>query len=348
MRAMAVIDYQRPLELIERPVPRPGPGEALVRILYCGVCYSDVKTATGHMPFSSRLALPHVPGHEISGEVAAVGAGVTLRAGQRVVVFNYWACGSCHRCRAGQENVCLSLRGWVGFTSPGGFQEYLVVPQSALLPLPAAIRPEQAAALSCAVGTSYHALIARGRVAPGETALVIGAGGVGLHAVQLARAAGARVLAVDVEPARLDLARQHGAEAVALAGPDAARWVSDQTDGVGADLVLDAAGRRESLELASAAVRVGGRVVLVGYTVGEAFPVPSAETVLREVTYLGSRYLTRDELARAIALVAAGAIRPVVEEVLDLEQANEALARLSAGRTVGRTVLRVAADGTSG
>jgi D-arabinose 1-dehydrogenase-like Zn-dependent alcohol dehydrogenase len=120
MKAMAVVDYARPLERIDLPVPEPGPGAVLVRILYCGVCYSDVKTATGRMPYSAELRLPHVPGHEIAGEVAAVGPGATLREGQRVVVYNYWGCGACRSCRAGEENLCLALRGWVGFTSPGG------------------------------------------------------------------------------------------------------------------------------------------------------------------------------------------------------------------------------------
>jgi propanol-preferring alcohol dehydrogenase len=341
---MAVVDYTRPLELLDLAVPEPGPGQVLVRVLYCGVCYSDLKTATGHMPFSSRLRLPHVPGHEVSGEVAAVGGDAALRQGQRVVVYNYWACGACRTCSAGEENICLDLKGWVGFTTPGGFQEYLDVPRSAVLPLPDSIPPEHAATLSCAIGTSYRAVVTRGQVAPGATVLVIGVGGVGLHAVQVARAAGARVLAVDTEPRKLERAREHGAVARALASAHAAEWVRENTDGAGADLVVDTAGKRESLALASAAVRIGGRVVLVGYTVGEAYPVPSAETVLGEVTYLGSRYVKRDELARAIQLVAAGAIRPVVDTVLDLEQANEAFARLQRGDPAGRVVLRVAGD----
>src|ERR687886_3026353 len=171
----------------------------LVRVRACGVCYSDYKTATGRMPFSAGLKLPHVPGHEIVGDVVETGGGVTtLRVGQRVVVYNYWACGSCRSCRAGEETVCLNLRGWVGFTSPGGFQEYLVVPEKYALPLPDSIADEQAAALSCATGTSYRAVISRGKVAAGESVLVVGAGGVGLQAIQVARAAGARVFATDV------------------------------------------------------------------------------------------------------------------------------------------------------
>jgi D-arabinose 1-dehydrogenase-like Zn-dependent alcohol dehydrogenase len=308
------------------------------------VCYSDYKTSTGHMPFSEQLRLPHVAGHEIAGQVVEAGEGATLQTGQRVVVYNYWACGLCRSCRAGEETVCLDLRGWVGFTSPGGFQEYLCVPHQYALPLPDSIADEHAAALSCATGTSYRAIVTRGRVAAGEWVLIVGAGGVGLQAVQIARAAGARVLAVDVDERKLERARACGATATLAAGPGTAAWVRDMTGG-GADLVVDAAGRQESLAVAADTVRPGGRVVMVGYAVGETRQIPSGETVLGEVSYIGTRYVKRDELMRAIDLAGAGLIQPAIDSVLDLEAANEALARLVSGDTTGRLVLRVARDG---
>jgi 2-desacetyl-2-hydroxyethyl bacteriochlorophyllide A dehydrogenase len=344
MRAMAVVDYARPLEPIDLPMPRPREGEALVRILSCGVCYSDVKIASGHMPFSRSLRLPHVPGHEIVGEVALTTAGVPFAEGQRVVVFNYWACGTCRSCRDGAENICLDLRGWVGFTTPGGFEEYLAVPASALVPLPDDLDPSDAATLSCAVGTSYHAVVARGNVRPGETAVILGVGGVGLHTLQVARACGARVLAVDREPQRLERARELGAEAVHLADEGVGAWASEITHG-GADVVVDTAGTAASLAVAQKAVRAGGRVVLVGYTVGQELPLATTDVVLGEVSYLGSRYAKREELARAIELVRTGAVRPAVAEVLDLERANEAIERVAHGGAAGRIVLRVAPAG---
>jgi D-arabinose 1-dehydrogenase-like Zn-dependent alcohol dehydrogenase len=185
-------------------------------------------------------------------------------------------------------------------------------------------------------------VVTRGRVVAGETLLVVGTGGVGLQAVQIARAAGARVLATDVDPRKLERAEQCGAIATHIADSETGAWVRDATDGSGADVVIETAGRAEALGLASAAVRVGGRVVMVGYTVGATFPFPSAETVLGEVSYIGSRYVQRDELARAIGLVASGVVRPVVDSVLDLEDANEAFSRLSRGEAAGRIVLRVA------
>src|SRR5919205_135935 len=267
MRAMAVVDYERPLELLDLPVPTPGDGEVLVRVRYCGVCFSDVKTVTGHMPYSPTLKLPHVAGHEIAGVIEQTGPGTTLNTGQRVAIYNYWACGTCRSCRAGEETVCLNLRGWVGFTSPGGFQEYLVVPEKYALPLPDSIADQQAAALSCATGTSYRAVISRGKVAAGESVLVVGAGGVGLQAIQVARAAGARVFATDVDERKLARARELGATTPPEGVADRAGWLRERMGG-GAALVAEAEGRAGSLALAGAAARRGGGVFMAGYGVG--------------------------------------------------------------------------------
>ncbi|HKX18497.1 MAG TPA: alcohol dehydrogenase catalytic domain-containing protein, partial [bacterium] len=170
---MAVAQYGTPLRLLDLPRPAPGPGQVLVRVLGCGVCRSDLKIADGAMPFSPSLRLPHVPGHEIAGEIVELGppdAGRPrggLRAGDRVVVYNYWGCRTCDHCQAGDENLCERLRGWTGFTSPGGFQEYLVVPDDCVLPLPANVAPEHGGPLSCALGTAYHAVVTQGAVRAG-------------------------------------------------------------------------------------------------------------------------------------------------------------------------------------
>jgi 2-desacetyl-2-hydroxyethyl bacteriochlorophyllide A dehydrogenase len=345
MRNMAVVQFGRPLAPVDLEVPRPGPGEVLVRVLACGVCRSDLKIAGGHMPFSSSQRLPHVPGHEVSGEVAETGPGVELARGQRVVVHNYWGCGRCPYCVDGQENSCDALRGWVGFTSPGGFEEYLLVPADHLLPVPARVDPVQAATVSCALGTAYHAVVTRGAVRAGETVAVVGAGGVGLYAMQVARAAGARAVAVDVRESALEAARAVGADAaVDPAGAPAA--VGGLTRGRGADVVVDCVGNPGGSALAVELVRKGGRLVQVGYvTDPQQYPtLPTDRVVLRELQVVGSRYVTRPELARALELVASGTLKPVVSRVVDLEQANEALEDVRQERAVGRVVVRVAQD----
>jgi D-arabinose 1-dehydrogenase-like Zn-dependent alcohol dehydrogenase len=343
MRAMVVERYGEPLRPVDLPTPSPGPGEVLVRIVGCGVCRSDLKVVSGTMPFSATLRLPHVPGHEIAGEIAALGPGARGRVGERVIVYHYWACGRCAHCQAGEENLCLHLRGWAGFTTPGGFQEYLAVPDDCVLGLPPNIPTERGGPLTCALGTAYHSVVTRGGVRAGETVCLLGAGGVGLHAIQVARAAGARALAVDVQEHRLEAARAAGAEDAFLAGADAATRVRTATGGRGADLVVDTVGHHGSLQDGTALVRRGGRIVLVGYTAraDEYPPLPSERAVLDELTVLGSRYATRRELRRALDLVGRGLVHPVVSGEVPLDRANEALAMVREDRSIGRVVVRI-------
>ena len=342
MRAMAVVDYNAPLELLDLPVPKRQPGLVLIRILACGVCYSDYKTAHGRMAYSPTLKLPHVPGHEICGEVVEAGPEAGLRTGERVIVYNYWSCGRCALCRMGQENLCENLQGWVGFTTPGGFEEYLAVPSERLLRLPDGITPEQAAPTSCSLGTSYRAVVTRAQARPGQVIVVQGVGGVGLNSVQVARAAGARVLAVDIDPKHLEVAVKLGATKGAIAGEPARAMVHDFTSGLGADAVIDTVGHEESLHEAAMMTRRGGRVVGVGYIVGGFAKIQTDDYVLREVEFVGSRYVQRHELERAIQMLASGEVQNVVDDVLPLQDVNEAFTRLEQGKVIGRTVLRVA------
>ncbi len=344
MRAMVVERYGEPLRMADLPTPSPGPGEVLVRVLGCGVCRSDLKVAAGAMPFSAALRLPHVPGHEISGEIAALGPGARGRVGDRVLVYHYWGCGRCAHCQVGEENLCLDLRGWAGFTTPGGFQEYLAVPDDCVLPLPPNIRPEHGGPLTCALGTAYRALVTRGGVRAGEAVAVLGAGGVGLHAVQVACAAGARALAVDVQPHRLEAARAAGAREAFRAGDEAEAGVRAATAGRGADLVVDTVGHHTSLLAGTALVRRGGRVVVVGYTArADEYPrLPTERAVLHEIAVVGSRYATRRDLSRALDLVARGLVRPVISGEVPLDRANDAFAMVREDRSTGRVIVRVA------
>jgi alcohol dehydrogenase len=340
---MVVERYGMPLQMADLPMPSPGPRQVLVRIIACGVCRSDLKVIAGAMPFSASLPLPHVPGHEISGEIVALGAGAHGRAGDHVVVYHYWACRTCAHCQAGEENLCTNLQGWAGFSTPGGFQEYLAVPDDCVLPLPPNIPPEHGGPLTCALGTAYHAVV-RGALRAGETAVVLGAGGVGLQAVQIARASGASVVAVDVHPHRLQAAREAGALDAYPAGEAAGARVREATGGRGADLVIDTVGHHGSLVAASDLVRTGGRIVVVGYTTQpDQYPAaPTDRLVLGQLTVLGTRYATRLELRQALSLVARGLVHPVISGVVPLEQANEALAMVREDRATGRVVVRVA------
>jgi D-arabinose 1-dehydrogenase-like Zn-dependent alcohol dehydrogenase len=344
MRAMAVTGYEQPLEWIEVPEPQLRPGHALLEVSTCGVCFSDVKTSRGHMPFSAELPLPHVPGHEIFGRVLETEPAGLVQYGMRAVVYHYWPCGRCSACQRGDETLCRQMVSWTGFTHPGGFTERISVPIDRLVPIPDGIDPSHAAPMSCALGTAYRSVVTRGGVRAGMTAAIVGMGGVGIHAAQIARASGARIVGFDLHEPTLSAARELLLEARRADDEDAIRELLGNTDGEGVDVVIDTVGHDETLELARRLVRPGGRVVGVGYSPTSSLTVPTPRFVLDEVDYVGSRYAHRDELAKAVALVANGLVSMVIGLVRRLDEVNDVFGALESGSVVGRAVLEVADD----
>jgi D-arabinose 1-dehydrogenase-like Zn-dependent alcohol dehydrogenase len=343
---MALTGYGMPLERIELPDPEIPLGHALLEVLTCGVCFSDVKTAHGLMPFSEDLALPHVPGHEIFGRVVRTNPAGLVAEGTRAVVYHYWPCGRCSACRRGDETLCRQMVGWVGFTHRGGFIERISVPVDRLVPIPVDIDPVHAAPMSCALGTAYRSVVTRGGVGAGMNAVVVGLGGVGIHAAQVGRASGATMVGFDVHEPTLASARELKLDARRADDEDGIQDLLRATDGEGVDVVIDTVGRDETLALARRLVRPGGRLVGVGYGPGSALTVPTPRFVLDEIDFVGSRYAHRDDLARAVSLVHRGLVSMVVGMVRPLEDVNEVLQALESGSVVGRAVLEVAASGS--
>ena len=341
MRAMAVTAYGEPLVQLDLPEPEVPADHALLEVITCGVCFSDVKTARGHMPFSDRLRLPHVPGHEIFGRVMRTEPSGLMEEGTLATVFHYWPCGRCASCRRGDETLCSQLAAWTGFTHHGGFRERIAVPVDRLIAVPSSIDPVHAAPLSCALGTAYRSVVVRGGVRAGSTVAIVGLGGVGIHAAQIARVAGAAVVGFDVHEPTLEAARELGLD-VRASDPEAAAEAVAEAGGEGMDVVLDTVGHTETLALADLLVRQGGRIVGVGYDPTTTLGVPTPRFVLGELELVGSRYAHRDDLERAIALVSSGRVRPVVGLVRRLEDVNEVFAALESGSVVGRAVLEVA------
>jgi propanol-preferring alcohol dehydrogenase len=333
-----VTAYDRPVEPFDAPEPDVGPGYALLEILTCGVCFTDVKTATGQMPYSGSLALPHIPGHEIFGRVLASDPPGLVQEGTLATVYQYWPCGRCAACRRGDDPLCEALEGWIGFVHHGGFRERIAIRADRLIRIPTGIDPIEAAPMSCALGTAYRSVIARGGVRPGTSVAVIGLGGVGIHAAQIARAAGARVVGFEVHEPSLAMAETIGITAVASG--NAGGEADERGDGF--DVVVDTVGHEETFAQAGRLVRTGGRIIGVGYGPDAAFSIPSPRLVLGEIEVVGSRYAHRDDMERAIAMVAAGLVRPVVGMVRPLEEVNEVFDALRAGEVVGRAVLDVA------
>jgi len=325
------------LRLEDVPIPQPGAGEALVRVRAAGVCHTELHFLSGVLNLG---VAPLTLGHEMAGEVAQVGPGVTsTQPGDRVIVYYYVGCGACHWCRTGQENLCDALVAEYGFVSDGGLAEYVKVPARNLVKLPANLPFEEAATLGCSATTAIHA--ARlARLAPGDVALVYGFGGVGAALVQYCDLAGARVIAVGRSPAKLQLARDLGAEAaIDAAREDVPARVRDLTEGQGADVVFELVGTAESMPKAVASLRKRGRLVFIGYS-EDLLTVSPIQLVVLEAQVLGSVGNTLDELSRAVDLAAAGAIRATIDRVVPLEDVNRVLDDLRQGKVVGRAVVR--------
>jgi alcohol dehydrogenase len=295
--------------IVEVSVPEPSADGVVVAVRATGVCRSDWHAWKGH---DDSVHLPHVPGHEFAGVVAAVGAAVTrVAVGDRVTAPFVFACGTCEQCRAGATQVCTRQE-QPGFTLPGSWAEAVLVPHADvnLVPLPDAVGFVEAAGLGCRFGTAYHALHARGRVVAGEWVVVYGCGGVGLSTVIVAMAAGARVVAVDVSPAALARAADLGAVTVPM-DEHAVQAVRTVTGG-GAHVSVDAYGSRATSVAAVASLRPRGRHVQVGLLLDdEAAPaIPMGRVIADELELLGSHGISVGEYAAMLDDVVAGRLRP--------------------------------------
>ncbi len=339
MRALVLEQFNGPFVKKDVPTPAIAPHEALVRVRNVGVCGTDVKIRADRMGLG---VIPLIMGHEIAGEVAEVGSQVRGYApGDRVVVNFYITCGRCQFCRVGRDTLCPEVRQH-GFSIDGGFAEYLKTPGINLCKVPDHVSLEGACILGDAVATAYHAITKRAQVRPGTTVALVGVGGVGLHALQMAKLAGGWIIAVDVSEARLALATSLGADAVvdARSGPFH-EAVRKMTDGQGVDVVLEFVGNQQTLPSSYQSVKRAGRLVFVGYTPGLPLPVMPHELVRNELEIVGSRANTKQELQETMDLVARGRIKPIVDRIIPLAQIEEAFDALREGRPLGRNVLAI-------
>ena len=340
MRAYRLIGAGR-AEVVDLPRPQPGPGEVLLRVLAAGVCRTDLALLHGG---GDGLALPVTLGHEVVGEVTELGEGVAgPRRGAVVAVYELLGCGRCPACARGQDNVCREvIPGAIGITRDGGMADHVVVPAANLVAL-GDVDPVDAAPLTDAGMTALHA-VERGRLLlePGATAVVVGIGGLGHLAVQFLRAtADVRVLAVDVDRARVDFAAEIGADDGVLTGANAAGGILAANAGRKVDVVFDFVGSQESLDLAAEVTGRGGGIVVTGGGGGRLSihaKMGAGGAPDREVAMVHTFGGTRDDLVRALELAAAGRVRTHVE-AFDLAAAKRVLTDLDAGKVLGRAVL---------
>lgn len=329
MKALLLSEYSR-LDVVDIPMPRPGPDEVLVKVEACGICGSDVH---GYDGSSGRRIPPIVMGHEAAGSVAAVGSGVPdLREGQHVTFDSTIYCGTCHYCRNGEPNLC-EFREVLGVATPdfrrqGAFAEYVVVPRRVIYPLPEHLAFSEAAMIE-PLSVAVHA-VRLSQLPEQSSALVVGAGMIGLLVLQTLRHAGCtNVIVSDIDDTRLALAKELGATVTVNAkSADAVAEVLRHTGGVGVDVALEAVGSTPTVKTAIESVRRGGTVTLIGNVVAHV-EIPLQVVVSRQIRLQGSA-ASAGEYPECIEMLASGSInvKPLISMIAPLEEGARWFERL--------------------
>lgn len=336
MKAAVLHEFKRPIAIEDVPRPRPSADEVLIAVDACGVCHSDLHVAEGDWKqFAGIVKRPLIMGHEVAGRVIELGAGVReLKVGDRVgVPWLYWSCGECEFCREGNENLCAK-QSITGVTVDGGFAEFIKVRASHATRIPENLSALEAAPLFCA-GVTAHRALKHARISPGQRVAIFGVGGLGHLAIQLARALGAEITAIDVSESKLATARSLGAEkTVNAATSDAAKELR-RAGGVHVALVTS--GARAAYEAAFASLRPSGVLLVVGLP-AEDICFPPIMMAAREARIQASAVGTREDLREVLALAAEGKIRCEVTS-RPLEHVNEVLDQMRRGEISGRIAL---------
>lgn len=326
MKAVRMMEAGKPLLLQEIPVPPIGENDILVRIRAAGICHSDAHYRAGKSPMGM---LPITLGHEISGEVEQIGGQVTtVKVGERVAMHYNISCGECDYCRKGQEQFCTTVK-MLGHHVDGGYAEYIVVPARNAVPLPEEISFEAGATLMCASATALHALH-KGRVKAGETVAVFGVGGLGLSAIQLAKAMGAAdVYAVDIKQDKLEMASEYNAIPIDAGRCNAVEEIRRLTKGKGVDVGLEMIGLQQTMKQTIESLGVMGRAVIVGISKLPIEVNPYATLIGCEAEIIGSNDHHLDELHLLVDMVQQKKLdtsRVVSQTIpLDADQINQRL-----------------------
>ncbi|MBA2391427.1 MAG: alcohol dehydrogenase catalytic domain-containing protein [Ktedonobacteraceae bacterium] len=343
MRAMVLEAFGGTLRLETRPVPEPGPGEVLVRVVACGAGLTLESIRLGHLGGST----PRILGHEYSGTIAALGVGVEgWQEGDAVTGSFYLFCGNCVMCASGRETLCLNNKGNIGAKIDGAFADYVVVPARNLVRIPTGVVLREAGIIADAVATPYHIARERARIIAGQRVAVIGAGGgVGIHMLQMAKAFGAFVIAVERDAAKLR--RLQDVVPDALIDASESDWqtsLSQVAEGQ-LDVCIDFVGSPETTSKGLAALGRGGTFVIAGsmpYLRSDKNAVISVAPmymVNKELSILGTRYATRAEIARSLELVCDGKIKPIIGAAFPLEQAEVAFEAIRQNQVFGRMLI---------
>lgn len=327
------------LRLEQWPTPeKPRGDQVLIRIRAGGVCFHDLLVRDG--TYRDRVQLPLVPGHEMAGDVVAIGEAVTrVKPGDQVASTNRETCGQCDMCRTGREGLCPNQR-FFGHNGPGAYAEYALVRENALSAVPRSIPPEIACTLSCAIGTELHGIRDVARTQAGDTVLVTGAGGgLGIHGVQVAKLCGAYVVALTTAPAKEKAIRAVGADEVVVVarGERFDQKLKEVAPG-GFDVICDNVGE-PVFNSCFRTLAVGGRYVFIGQLNDRSISFNPAWLLLRSTALLGSNSSTRRELDEIVKMVDRGLLKPMIDKKLPLEEAAAAHRRVMTSEATGRVVL---------
>jgi D-arabinose 1-dehydrogenase-like Zn-dependent alcohol dehydrogenase len=349
MRSEAIVEFGKPLQEIETPTPAPQGTEILLRVHNAGVCHSDVHIHDGYFDLGggnklpmANIKLPHTLGHEIEGEVVAVGPDVEgVKVGERYAAFPWIGCGKCAACERGEENICVGGPRQLGCANgcAGGYATHVLVPHQKYLIDYGKTDPALGAAYMCSGLTAYAALKKVGKLATNDQILILGCGGVGMMGVQFAKAMfGKGPLAADILDSHLEAAKKAGASAAYNPKNDGeAKKLMAETGG-GAYAVIDFVGSEKSFAFASQSVRRGGKIIIVGLF-GGAMQMPLPMFPFRTIAIQGSMVGSLDDTREMMELVRAGHVDPVPVQKRPLSEANNTLDDLREGKIIGRVVL---------
>lgn len=335
LKAALLREIGKPLSIEEVETPKPGRGEVLIKTKAAGLCHTDLEIMEGIVPVPK---LPLILGHEVAGEIVEVGEDVKeVKVGDRVVLsWLYYTCGSCIYCLTGRENLCIN-REETGFTTWGGYAEYVLARATHVLKIPEGVSWEYAPSATDAIATPYHGL-RLANVREGEVVGVWGVGGLGMNAVQIAKAKGARVIAVDILDWKLEEASKAGADyTVNAQKEDPVKFINEKFGGADVTLVTLRAPTNKPFEQAYESLKRGGRMVLIGLQPGK-LPLPVIDWIMREITVIGSLAFTRFDVSEGLRLIAEGKVKPRITK-FKFEEINEAFEKLRRGEILGRGVL---------
>ena len=348
MRSQKITEYEKPLTFVEEETPTPQGTEVLIKILYCGVCHTDVHINDGYFTLSgknkidtsSRRSLPFTPGHEIFGEVVELGSNANdIGIGDRRAVFPWIGCGECSICIQGYENLCDKGNNGIGTNVNGGYSDYVIVPHSKYLINTDGIDDRLAATFMCSGVTAYSAINKIGKLDKSDGVLILGLGGVGMSGLQIGKAIfNNPIFAADIDDIKLQHAKDLGAENVynTEEKDSISRLMADTNGGIAA--VVDFVGSENSAAFGLSCIKRGGKYIVVGLY-GGAISIPLATIPLRAISIIGTLTGSLDETRRVIELAKTGKIAPIPIEERPMTQASKSLEDLRSGSTIGRVIL---------